>query len=144
MTTIGSSLAADETTTHTRNVVLIVEDEPLVRMSISGALLQAGFEVLASSNGAEALEVLAVRPDVLAVVTDIVMPGAVDGFELARKVQHRWPDIGIIVVSGQMEPPKTHCPKGVLFLSKPFKASTLLRLLRDITARTGDEEAHHA
>ena len=139
MTTIGSSLAADETTTHTRNVVLIVEDEPLVRMSISDALLQAGFEVLASSNGAEALEVLAVRSAILAVVTDIVMPGAVDGYELAREVQLRWPDIGIIVVSGQMEPPKTHCPKGVLFLSKPFKASTLLRLLRDITARTGDE-----
>src|ERR1700730_6467416 len=130
MTTIGSSLAADETTTHTRNVVLIVEDEPLVRMSISGALLQAGFEVLASSNGVEALEVLAVRPDVLAVVTDIVMPGAVDGFELAREVQLRWPDIGIIVVSGQMEPPKTHCPNEVLCRSKPFKASRLLRLLR--------------
>jgi CheY-like chemotaxis protein len=135
MTTIGSSLAADETTTHTRHVVLIVEDEPLVRMSISDALLQAGFEVLASSNGAEALEVLAVRSAILAVVTDIVMPGAVDGFELAREVQHRWPDIGIVVVSGQMEPPKTHCPNGVLFLSKPFKASTLLRLLRDIAER---------
>ena len=135
MTTIGSSLAADQPTTHTRNVVLIVEDEPIVRMSISDALLQAGFEVLASANGAEALETLAVRPDVLAVVTDIVMPGAVDGFELAREVQHRWTDIGIIVVSGQMEPPKTHCPHGVLFLSKPFKASTLLRLLRDIAER---------
>ena len=67
-------------------------------MSISDALLQAGFEVLASANGAEALETLAVRPDVLAVVTDIVMPGAVDGFELARDVQHRWPDIGICLL----------------------------------------------
>jgi two-component system, response regulator PdtaR len=135
MTTIGSSLAADQAATQTRNVVLIVEDEPLVRMSISGALLQAGFEVLASSNGAEALEVLAVRPGVFAVVTDIVMPGAVDGFELAREIQHRWPDIGVVVVSGQMEPPKSHCPNAVLFLSKPFKVSTLLRLLRDIAER---------
>jgi CheY-like chemotaxis protein len=87
-TTVGR-LAVDQATRHTRNVVLIVEDEPIVRMSISEALLQAGFEVLASANGAEALEVLAVRPDLLAVVTDIVMPGAVDGFELAREVQHR-------------------------------------------------------
>jgi CheY-like chemotaxis protein len=125
----------DQATRHKRNVVLIVEDEPIVRMSISDALFQAGFEVLASANGTEALEVLAVRPDILAVVTDIVMPGAVDGFELAREVQLRWPDIGVIVVSGQMEPPKTHCPNGVLFLSKPFKASTLLRLLRDIAER---------
>ena len=74
----------DQATRHTRNVVLIVEDEPIVRMSISDTLLQAGFEVLASANGAEALEVLAVRPDVLAVVTDIVMPGAVDGPLLRR------------------------------------------------------------
>jgi CheY-like chemotaxis protein len=135
MTTIGSSLAADETTTHTRNVVLIVEDEPLVRMSISGALLQAGFEVLASSNGAESLELIAIRPDVFAVVSDIAMPGPIDGFELAREVQRRWPEIGVVLVSGQMEPPKSHCPGGVLFLSKPFKASTLLRLLREIAER---------
>jgi two-component system, response regulator PdtaR len=135
MTTIGSSLAADQTATPTRNVVLIVEDEPLVRMSISGALLQAGFEVLASSNGAEALELIAIRPDVFAVVSDIAMPGSIDGFELVREVQRRWPEIGIVLVSGQMEPPKSHCPGGVLFLSKPFKASTLLRLLREIAER---------
>ena len=135
MTTIGSSLAADQTATPTRNVVLIVEDEPLVRMSISGALLQAGFEVLASSNGAEALELIAIRPDVFAVVSDIAMPGSIDVFELVREVQRRWPEIGIVLVSGQMEPPKSHCPGGVLFLSKPFKASTLLRLLREIAER---------
>jgi CheY-like chemotaxis protein len=127
--------AVDQAPRDTRNVVLIVEDEPIVRMSITDALLQAGFEVLASSNGADALELIATRPGVSAVVTDIIMPGAIDGFELAREVQHRWPDIGIVLVSGQMEPPKSHCPGGVLFLSKPFKASTLLRLLRDIAER---------
>jgi CheY-like chemotaxis protein len=47
------------------NVVLIVEDEPIVRMSISDALLQAGIEVVASSNGAEALELIATRPTLL-------------------------------------------------------------------------------
>jgi CheY-like chemotaxis protein len=136
MTTIGQSLAVDQATNDTRrNVVLIVEDEPIVRMSISDALLQAGFEVLASSSGAEALELIAICPQVFAVVSDIAMPGSIDGFELAREVQHRWPDIGIVLGSGQMEQPKSHCPGGVLFLSKPFKASTLLRLLRDIAER---------
>jgi CheY-like chemotaxis protein len=104
--------AVDQAPRDTRNVVLIVEDEPIVRMSITDALLQAGFEVLASSNGADALELIATRPVVSAVVTDIIMPGAIDGFELAREVQHRWPDIGIVLVSGQMEPPKSHCPGG--------------------------------
>jgi CheY-like chemotaxis protein len=133
MTTIGRSLAVDQATDQAtkdmRNVVLIVEDEPIVRMSISDALLQAGFEVVSSSNGAEALELMAMRPDFFAVVSDIAMPGPIDGFELAREVQHRWPDIGIVLVSGQMAA-KSHCPGGALFLSKPFKASTLLRLLR--------------
>jgi two-component system, response regulator PdtaR len=129
---LGSRSAVDQATKDTPKVVLIVEDEPIVRMSISHALLQAGFEVLTSSNGAEALELIAVRPLVFAVVSDIAMPGSIDGFELAREVQRRWPGIGIVLVSGQMEPPKSHCPAGVLFLSKPFKASTLLRLLRDI------------
>jgi CheY-like chemotaxis protein len=65
MTTIGRSLAVDQATKDMRNVVLIVEDEPIVRMSISDALLQAGFEVVSSSNGAEALELMAIRPDFL-------------------------------------------------------------------------------
>jgi CheY-like chemotaxis protein len=78
---------------------------------------------------------MSAAPDVFAVVSDIAMPGSIDGFELVREVQRRWPEIGVVLVSGQMEPPKSHCPGGVLFLSKPFKASTLLRLLREIAER---------
>jgi CheY-like chemotaxis protein len=124
-----------QATKDTRLVVLIVEDEPLVRMSLSDALVQAGFEVLTSSNGAEALELMAKRPDIFAVVSDIAMPGSIDGYELAREVHRLWPHIGIVLVSGQMEPLKPHFPRGVLFVPKPFKASTLLRLLRDIAER---------
>ena len=119
----------------TRDVVLIVEDEPIVRMSISDALLQAGFEVLASSTGDAALELIAVRPHLFALVSDIAMPGSINGYELAREVQRRWPHIGLVLVSGQMEPLKSHFPEGAFFLSKPFKASTLLRLLRDFAER---------
>jgi CheY-like chemotaxis protein len=130
-----TGLAVDEATKDTRNVVLIVEDEPIVRMSISDALVQAGFEVLTSPKGAEALELIAKRQDVFAVVSDIAMPGSIDGVELAREVQRRWPGIEIVLVSGQMEPLKPHFPEGAFFLPKPFKASTLLRLLRDMAER---------
>jgi CheY-like chemotaxis protein len=125
----------DQAPKDTRDVVLVVEDEPIVRMSIRDALLQAGFEVLASSNGREALELLAKRAHIFAVVSDIAMPGSIDGYELTREVQRRWPHIGLVLVSGQMDPLKSHFPGGVLFLPKPFKASTLLRLLRDIAER---------
>ena len=109
--------AADQEIKDTRNVVLVVEDEPI------------------SSNGTEGLELIANRPHVLAVVSDIAMPGSINGFELAREVQRRWPQIGLVLVSGQMEPLNPHFPGGAFFLSKPFKASTLLRLLRDMAER---------
>ena len=105
--------AADQEIKDTRNVVLVVEDEPI------------------SSNGAEGLELIANRPQ----VSDIAMPGSINGFELAREVQRRWPQIGLVLVSGQREPLKPHFPDGAFFLPKPFKASTLLRLLRDMAER---------
>jgi len=86
----GLGQAAGQATRESRNVILIVEDEPVVRMSMEDALLQAGFDVLTSSNGTEALELIANRPHVFAVVSDIAMPGSINGYELAREVQRRW------------------------------------------------------
>jgi flavin-binding protein dodecin/CheY-like chemotaxis protein len=128
----GGLIAPGQATKDHRNIILIVEDEPLVRMAISDALVQAGYQILAASNGADALEIIAKHPDIFAVVSDIAMPGTVDGFELAQEVQRRRPHVGLILVSGQMEPLKSHFPRAAFFLPKPFKASTLLRLLRDM------------
>lgn len=110
--------------------VLVVEDEPLVRDYVSDLLGQSGFDVVEASTGEEALLVLA-GGGVCAVVSDVSMPGAVNGFELARRVREESPRTGVVLVSGVIEP-DVHLPGGVRFLTKPVKASTLLRLLREV------------
>lgn len=110
--------------------VLVVEDEPLVRDYVSDLLGQSGFDVVEASTGEEALSVLA-EGGVCAVVSDVSMPGTVNGFELARRVREESPRTGVVLVSGVIEP-DVHLPGGVRFLTKPVKASTLLRLLREV------------
>ncbi len=111
--------------------VLVVEDEPLVRIYLSDVLCQSGFDVIVATNGEEALA-LAKREDVCAIVSDVAMPGPVNGFELARRVKNDSPHTGVILVSGVMEPAGYYLPRGVRFVTKPVKASTLLRLVREV------------
>jgi CheY-like chemotaxis protein len=111
--------------------VLVVEDEPLVREYVSGILGQSGFEVIAASSGEEALWRIA-QGGVCAVVSDIAMPGSVNGFELARRVREECPRTGVVLLSGVLEPSHAHLPGGVRFVPKPVKASTLLRLVREV------------
>lgn len=121
-----NSVSAD----HPASIV-VVEDEPLVRIYLSDVLGQSGFEVLVATNGEDGLA-LAKREDVCAVISDVAMPGPVNGFELARRVKSDSPRTGVILVSGVMEPQGYHLPRGVRFVTKPIKASTLLRLVREV------------
>jgi len=111
--------------------VLVVEDEPLVRQYVSDVLGQSGFEVIVASTGEEALTLLA-QGGLCVVITDIAMPGAIDGFELARRVHETSPRTGVIMVSGVREPSEAHLHSGVRFMTKPVKAATLLRLVREM------------
>ncbi len=110
--------------------VLVVEDEPLVRVYLSDVLRQSGFEVIVATNGEDALA-LAKRENVCAVVSDVAMPGPIDGVELARRVKSDNPRTGVILVSGK-KPADYHLPHGVRFVTKPVKAVTLLRLVREV------------
>jgi CheY-like chemotaxis protein len=111
--------------------VLVVEDEPLVRDYVSGVLGQSGFDVVEAATGEEALELIA-QGGVCAMVSDVAMPGRLDGFQLARLVREKCPRMGVVLVSGVMEPSQAHLPGGVRFMSKPVRASTLLRLVREV------------
>jgi CheY-like chemotaxis protein len=106
--------------------VLVVEDETLVRMFMADFLDEAGFKVFEAVNADEALTVLEARPDVQAVVTDIEMPGSMNGIELAHEIRHRWPGIGVIVTSGRQRPGLNDLPEGVPFLAKPYLPETVV------------------
>ncbi len=85
-------------------VVLIVEDEALVRELEADIILGAGFRLLQASTADEAFALLRRGTEVHLVFTDVDMPGSIDGFEFARLVRQGWPEVAILVSSGKLRP----------------------------------------
>jgi two-component system, response regulator PdtaR len=113
-------------------VVIVSEDEALVRMFTVDFLEDAGFEVLEAANADQALLVLEQHPNVQAIVTDIEMPGPMNGLELARQIRDRLPEIAILVVSGRVRPAPHQLPPGAKFLSKPVNVGAVLGFLDEL------------
>ncbi len=93
-------------------VVLVVEDEPLVRMFAVDLLEDDGFTVIEATNADEALALLRTRPDVQVLFTDVNMPGSLDGLALARHVATSCPHLTVLIASGQATPRPNEVPKG--------------------------------
>jgi CheY-like chemotaxis protein len=119
---------------RSRPVVLVVEDEPLVRIGALENLADAGFEVIEASNADEAIAILERRPDIHVVFTDIQMPGSMDGLRLAHFVRHRWPPIKIIATSGHAQIAEDDLPQGGRFLRKPYTHDEVARTIRELVA----------
>lgn len=115
--------------------MLLVEDEPLVRLVSSDMLAEAGFRTLEACSADEAMEMLEAKPETVALVTDVRMPGSLDGFGLAQLVASRWPDMGIVVVCGHTHPGEGDLPKDAMFLPKPYQPSALVDAVRTVTNR---------
>lgn len=118
-------------------VMLVVDDEPLVRMELVGLAEEAGFETIEAGNATHALRVLDSRQDVKVVFTDIRMPGDMDGVQLAHAVRDRWPPMIIVICSGNVEPPNHDLPHDVTFLAKPCHAQKTSALMSSIFDRVG-------
>jgi len=114
-------------------IVLLAEDEALVRMMAADVLREeGGFKVVEVVNGDEALTVLEATANVRALVTDVEMPGSLDGFTLSRVVRQAWPHIGIVVTSGRMAPGPNDLPSGALFIPKPYRPADLVAAVRTV------------
>ena len=118
--------------TEARARVLVVEDEPIVRIDLAEFLSDAGFEVLEAANADEAIVLLESLSDIRAIITDVDMPGSMDGLRLAQAVADRWPPVRIIVVSGHRQVEITDIPDGSVFYSKPFSQPALLTSVREL------------
>src|SRR4030088_3581563 len=116
-----------------RPVVLIVEDEFLLRMDAADMIEAAGFEVVEAGNADEAIEILEARCDITVVFTDIQMPGSMDGLKLARAVRGRWPPIKVVATSGLVDVGEKDLSEGVRFLPKPYSLEAVGGLLRELT-----------
>ena len=113
-------------------LAVVAEDEPLLRMDLADTLADAGFDVLEAATAAGALGHLSSRSDVVLLVTDVQMPGGMDGFALAREVSSRWPGMRIVVCSAYAKPQPGQVPDGARFLDKPYSAELVTRLLSDM------------
>jgi CheY-like chemotaxis protein len=112
--------------------VLIVEDEPLVRLYAAQVVADAGFVVIEASNADEAIRILESRSDVRVVFTDIHMPGSMDGLKLAAAVRNRWPPIKIIVTSGRQFVSAEKLPEGGRFFGKPYDPIEIKEALHEL------------
>ena len=121
--------------TDPRPLVLLVEDEVLVRTTLARMLMSGGFRVVSAASADEALEVLGAGLGIKAVVTDVNLAGSsMDGFALAQRVWREW-RIGMVVMSGRATPKQGELPPGALFLAKPVHKDTLIHLVRDVVGR---------
>lgn len=112
----------------TKAPLLVVEDDGLIRMDLVDTLQDAGYPVLEAANADEAWAIM-LETDMAALVTDIDMPGSMDGLELARRVCDRWPNCRIIVISGRYNPDPVKLPADATFLTKPVGETELFKAL---------------
>lgn len=128
-------MASTATPAQDTPVVLVAEDEALVRMMTVDVLEEAGCAVIETENAAAALAILDVRPDVQVLVTDVEMPpGPMNGIELARLTREQFPHVGVVIVSGKVRPHQEDLPPGALFVPKPYSATKLTRVVQGIIA----------
>ena len=116
--------------------VLVVEDEPIIRLGIVSSIEDAGHEVVEAANADEALRRLQSEGGVRVIVTDVDMPGTMDGIALAQYAHRTWPGIGVLVISGKVGVLPSQLPTGARFMSKPFLEPQLIRAI-DALAGTG-------
>jgi CheY-like chemotaxis protein len=113
-------------------VVLVVEDELLLRMRAVDMVEDAGFTSVEAVDADEAVAILESRSDISLLFTDIQMPGSMDGLKLAHAVHQRWPSIKIILVSGQLELADLDIPLDSRFFGKPLEGKVMIAQMRSM------------
>ncbi len=114
-----------------KTVILVVEDEVIIRMGAVALLEDAGFAVLEAGNAHDAVAILEGRNDIRAIFTDVNMPGTMDGMKLARMVRGRWPPIHLIVTSGLVAAERD-LPHGGRFIRKPYDPEQVVAAVREL------------
>ena len=113
-------------------VVLVVEDEMLLRMRAVDMVEDAGYTSVEAVDADAAFAILESRSDIALLLTDIQMPGSMDGLGLAHSVHDRWPPIKIILVSGQLKLANIDIPAGSRFFGKPLEARVMIAQMQSM------------
>lgn len=117
--------------------ILVVEDEDLIRLLITEELVEAGFEVCEAQTGDRAAALIEAAPAIFCLlVTDIHMPGHLDGIAVARLLRSRYPSVPIIYTTGRPDVLDSMAPQGTrdAVLPKPYAPSDLLKTVKRMLA----------
>ena len=127
----GNALDGDGT------VILVVEDEAMIRMTLVCELEDAGFVVIEAKNADVAMAMLTDRSDIVVVVTDIRMPGSVDGFGLAAWMREHAASTPIVITSALAELPDIAVinPAIARIVAKPYGSQEVAAWVREVSSR---------
>lgn len=106
--------------------ILVVDDEPLIRMSLAAFFEDEGFVVFEADNDDTAVAALESHAAIEIVVTDVQMPGSMDGVKLAHVIRNRWPPTILIVSSGVARLTAADLPSRSAFVAKPVDVQPLI------------------
>lgn len=118
--------------------VLVVEDEPILRLDMVETFEAAGFKTFEAGSAAGAIAILQREGDICVVFTDIDMPGDMDGLQLAHVIRERWPPTILIIGSGRHAPKADALPLKSTFVAKPYTQGGLTTVINSIQAQIGD------
>ena len=110
-------------------IVLVVEDETLIRMAVSESLRDAGYRVLEAASAEEAMSLLASFNDIAVLFTDIQMPGALNGAALTRIARRHHPGLSVIATSGAPAPPGMDADD---FMPKPYPPGDVVQRVNEL------------
>jgi CheY-like chemotaxis protein len=132
-----SDAAAGLSTATKEKIVLLVEDDPDVRIMTAAQLKQLGYKVHAAANGNEAIDVIESPASIDIMLTDIVLPGGLGGVTLVKEAMRARPGIGVLCMSGY-DPSQNHRKwlqvQNIEFLEKPFSSAQLAQAFQAVLA----------
>ncbi|AOW25676.1 histidine kinase [Sphingomonas melonis TY] len=121
-----------------RHPVLIIEDEPILRIEAIDMVEHAGFEAVEATNIEDAIHILETRTDIRIVYMDLDMPRSIKGIEIAAAIRDRWPPIEIILTAASFSKADLDLPVRTVFFSKPVRHREIVAAMR----RMANHAAH--
>lgn len=127
--------SSPDTSNAEKHVVLVIEDEPVLRIEIADMLEDDGFEVVESTSVEEAIHVLETRPDIRIVYIDLDMPKGIDGVKFAAAIRNRWPPIEIVLTASRFDAARIELPVRSRFFAKPIDPASVMKTMRAFAMR---------
>lgn len=125
-----------ETPATDRAIVLVIEDEPVLRIDVIDMLEDDGFQVVEATSVENAIAILETRFDIRIVYMDLDMPRGVDGIKIAAAIRDRWPPIEIVLTASRVDGARIQLPARTKFFAKPIDPSQVMGAMRTFARET--------